>query len=96
MTAPSITTAKPRRSHTEKREETRKRILDAALDIMVADGIRAVRNRDEAKRAGGSLGSPTYHFDFLEDLIISHCNHWGGEGGSGWGGYVCEGRVTFV
>ena len=46
-------------------------MLQAALDIMIEDGIRSVRNRAVAKRAGVSLGSTTYHFESIEDLIIS-------------------------
>lgn len=66
----------PRRSRAEQREQTRARILQAALDIMIEDGIRSVRNRAVARRAGVSLGSTTYHFDSIEDLILSAFEHW--------------------
>ncbi len=51
-------------------------MLQAALDIMIEDGIRSVRNRAVAKRAGVSLGSTTYHFESIEDLIISAFQYW--------------------
>ena len=70
------TATQVRRSRTEQREETRARMLQAALDIMIEDGIRAVRNRAVAKRAGVSLGSTTYHFSSIEDLIISAFEFW--------------------
>ncbi|MCB1710268.1 MAG: TetR family transcriptional regulator, partial [Halioglobus sp.] len=38
-------------------EHTRLKILDAALDIMIEDGMRAVRHRAVARRAGVALGS---------------------------------------
>lgn len=67
---------KPRNRRSEQREETRARMLQAALDIMIEDGIRAVRNRAVAQRAGVSLGSTTYHFSSIEDLIISAFQYW--------------------
>lgn len=59
-----------------KREETRTKMLDAALAIIIEDGIRAVRHRAVAKKAGVSLGSTTYHFSSIEDIIISAFQHW--------------------
>ncbi|MCB1690100.1 MAG: TetR family transcriptional regulator [Halioglobus sp.] len=55
---------------------TRIKMLDAALDIMIEEGIRAVRHRAVAKRAGVSLGSTTYHFGNIEDIIISAFEYW--------------------
>ncbi len=54
-----------------QREQTRTRILKAVLDIVVEKGMRAVRHRAVAERAGVSLGSTTYHFSSIEDLIVS-------------------------
>lgn len=77
MTTPAANTVtKPRRSRAEQREQTRARILQAALDIMIEDGIRSVRNRAVAKRAGVSLGSTTYHFQSIEELILSAFQYW--------------------
>lgn len=61
------------------REQTRERMLDAALDIMIEEGMRAVRHRAVARRAGVSLGSTTYHFAGIEELIISAFQHWRGK-----------------
>ncbi|CAA0098982.1 HTH-type transcriptional regulator RcdA [Halioglobus japonicus] len=57
-------------------EATRIKMLDAALDIMIEEGMRAVRHRAVALRAGVSLGSTTYHFDNIEEIIISAFEHW--------------------
>lgn len=61
----------PQTSRDSQREQTRERMLQAVLDIIVEQGMRAVRHRAVAKRAGVSLGSTTYHFSSIEDLIIS-------------------------
>ena len=57
-----------------QREKTRARILQAVLDTMVEKGVRGVRHRAVAKRAGVSLGSTTYHFSSIEELIISYAD----------------------
>lgn len=59
-----------------QREQTRARILQSVLEIIVEDGMRGVRHRAVAKQAGVSLGSTTYHFSSIEDLIISAFHHW--------------------
>ena len=59
-----------------QRERTRVRMLQAVLDIIVEKGMRAVRHRAVAKRAGVSLGSTTYHFSSIEDLITSAFDFW--------------------
>lgn len=77
MVANSSTIALKRpESRAERREETRKKMLNAALDIIVEEGIRVVRHRAVAKRAGVALGSTTYHFSSIEELIISAFQYW--------------------
>lgn len=51
-------------------------MLDAVLEIIVSDGMRAVRHRAVAERAGVALGTTTYHFKSIEDLIVSAFSHW--------------------
>ena len=65
-----------RSSRSDQREQTRQRILDAVLAIIVDEGMRAVRHRAVADRAGVSLGSTTYHFSSIEELIISSFDYW--------------------
>ena len=73
--APDI--ASPSRmSRSDQRLQTRQRILDAVLEIVVEDGMRAVRHRAVAERAGVSLGSTTYHFSSIEELITSAFDYW--------------------
>lgn len=63
-------------SKAEQRQRTRAALLDAVLDIIVSDGMRAVRQRAVALRAGVALGTTTYHFKRVEDLIISAFEYW--------------------
>ncbi|MFD7710357.1 TetR/AcrR family transcriptional regulator [Streptomyces sp. NPDC059785] len=48
--------------------ERRARILDAALDVLVADGVAGLTHRKVASRADVPLGSVTYHFASLAEL----------------------------
>ncbi|MGW4557639.1 TetR/AcrR family transcriptional regulator [Streptomyces sp. NPDC004365] len=48
--------------------QRRERILDAALDVLVADGVAGLTHRKVASRADAPLGSVTYHFASLADL----------------------------
>lgn len=50
-------------------ESRRKAILEAALAIIVRDGIRNVRHRAVAKEADVPLSATTYYFKDISDLI---------------------------
>lgn len=47
----------------ERREQTRERIVEAAVDAFVQNGYEAASTRDIAARAGVTQGLVTYHFD---------------------------------
>ncbi|MFE1442227.1 TetR/AcrR family transcriptional regulator [Streptomyces sp. NPDC058739] len=47
----------------------RARILDAALDLIAEEGIARVSHRKIAARAGVPLGSMTYHFSGIDELL---------------------------
>lgn len=49
----------------------RSRIVEAALDVIKADGISAVSYRGVAARAEVPLGSMTYYFPTLDGLILA-------------------------
>lgn len=73
----AVATAVERQTgRTAQRQQTRGLMLQAVLDIIVSDGIRAVRQRAVAERAGVSLGSTTYHFKNVEGLIVSAFQYW--------------------
>lgn len=75
-TRSAATKTEPKPSREAQRERTRARMLQAVLDIVVERGMRAVRHRAVAERAGVSLGSTTYHFSSIEDLITSAFHYW--------------------
>ena len=56
-----------RRSGSEQRRQI---ILDAALHIIVKEGIRAVRHRAVAREADVPLSATTYYFKDIPDLIV--------------------------
>jgi TetR/AcrR family transcriptional regulator len=51
-----------------QRDETRERILEAAIDAFSEVGFLAASTRDVARRAGVSQGLVTYHFSSKESL----------------------------
>lgn len=54
-----------------RRAERRQRVLDATLDVIANEGVRAVTHRRVAAQAGVSLGLITYHFSSTSDLIAA-------------------------
>lgn len=53
-----------------QREETRRRVREAALDVFRRDGLSAARIDDIVKAAGVSRGTFYFHFPTKEDVII--------------------------
>ncbi|MBA9050348.1 MULTISPECIES: TetR/AcrR family transcriptional regulator [Streptomyces] len=53
------------RRHDPRRRE---RVLDAALEVLVEDGVAGITHRKVAVRADVPLGSVTYHFASLAEL----------------------------
>ncbi|MFG3254862.1 TetR/AcrR family transcriptional regulator [Streptomyces sp. NPDC048172] len=53
--------------HTDPKR--RDRIIDAALDLIAEEGLARVSHRRIAARAGVPLGSMTYHFGGIDELV---------------------------
>ncbi|WP_119698156.1 TetR/AcrR family transcriptional regulator [Microbacterium halotolerans] len=51
--------------------DRRERILDGTLDVVADVGVHATTHRRIAEAAGVPLGSLTYHFDGLHDILAS-------------------------
>ncbi|MGW2651043.1 TetR/AcrR family transcriptional regulator [Streptomyces sp. NPDC001393] len=51
--------------------ERRQRIIDAALRVAGRDGIAGLSHRTVAAEADVPLGSTTYHFATLDDLLVA-------------------------
>ncbi|MFN3714388.1 MAG: TetR/AcrR family transcriptional regulator [Alcanivoracaceae bacterium] len=58
-----------RQARREGSEQRRRTILEAALRIIVREGIRNVRHRAVAKEADVPLSATTYYFKDISDLI---------------------------
>lgn len=50
-------------------EQRRRAILEAALRIVVSDGVRGIRHRSVAKEADVPLAATTYYFKDIQELI---------------------------
>ena len=50
-------------------EQRRQLILDAAMRIVIRDGVRGVRHRAVAAEAGVPLSATTYYFKDIDDLL---------------------------
>lgn len=56
-------------------EETRNRLIAAATEVFLADGLRAARVQEIARRAGARLSAINYHFggkDGLYEAVLRH------------------------
>jgi len=62
---------------TPKGERRRQALVEAAADLILEEGIGAVRHRAVATRAGLPLASTTYYFDSLEHLVLCAMQHNG-------------------
>ncbi|MFT8898021.1 MAG: TetR family transcriptional regulator [Acetobacter sp.] len=49
--------------------DRKQRIINAALDVIVEHGVQGTTHRRVATAAGVPLGSMTYHFDGMDDLL---------------------------
>lgn len=52
----------------KKAEETRERILNAAVEILIAGGLEALTFRLVAEKAGLTIAAPTYYFSSISAL----------------------------
>ena len=62
-------TRKPRRSQSERREETRGRLLDATVESLIEAGYAGTTIRRVTELAGVSQGAQSHHFPHRVDLV---------------------------
>jgi AcrR family transcriptional regulator len=65
----SVPAAPGRRTQTQRRNETQRKILDTAIAILRAKGYAGLRTVDVADLAGVSRGALTHHFPSKELLV---------------------------
>jgi TetR/AcrR family transcriptional repressor of nem operon len=58
------------------RGESRRRLLDAAVDVIRAQGLHATTVDDVCAAAGVSKGAFFHHFDSKEALAVATADHW--------------------
>jgi AcrR family transcriptional regulator len=64
-------TSRPRRSQSERREETRGRLLDATVESLMEAGYAGTTIRHVTELAGVSQGAQSHHFPHRVDLVTS-------------------------
>lgn len=65
----------PRRTQAERSGDTRRRILDAAVQLLGERGYAGLRTADVAAAAGVSKGAQTHHFPAKDDLVVAVVEH---------------------
>ena len=60
-----------RRTQQERRTETRRKLMDAVVDLIVEIGFASVTTTQVAARAGVSRGAMQYHFSSRSDLLLA-------------------------
>jgi AcrR family transcriptional regulator len=66
---------KRRRTQAQRTQETRTRILDAAVEVLRRKGYAHFRTADVAKAAGVSRGAQLHHFATKEKLVYATMEH---------------------
>ena len=64
-----------RRTQAQRSEEMRRRILDAAVQVLGEKGYAGLRTADVAEVAGVSRGAQTHHFPTKDDLVLAAMEH---------------------
>lgn len=67
--------AKPRRTQAQRTEDTRRKILDAAVELLASKGYAGLRTADVADAAGVSRGAQTHHFPSKDELVVAVVEH---------------------
>lgn len=60
-----------RRTQEERSAATRKRLLEATIDLLIERGYARLTTADIARRAGVSNGARVHHFRTKEDLVVA-------------------------
>lgn len=64
-------TARPRRTQAERREGTRRALMDATYQSILESGYRSTTTRRVADLSGVSLGAIAHHFPTRTELLIA-------------------------
>ncbi len=64
-------TPRRRRTQEERSAETRRRLLEATIDLLIERGYARLTTADIARRAGVSNGARVHHFPTKEALVVA-------------------------
>lgn len=67
--------SKPRRSQTERSEETQLRLVEAAVKILRKKGYAGLRSAEVSRVAKVSRGGQLHHFPSKDDLVAATAEH---------------------
>lgn len=62
---------RPRRTQEDRSRETRQRLLNAAIDLLMSDGYRGFSTKEVARRAGLSNGALAHHYANKAELVAA-------------------------
>lgn len=68
-------TPRKRRSQSERREATRRAVLETAMQILATEGYAAFASSIVAARAGVSRGALEHYYPRKIDLVAAACSH---------------------
>lgn len=71
----SAPVARGRRSQAERREDTQKRLVEAAAALIHEHGYARLRTADVAERAGVSKGAQLHYFRTKQELVVATLRH---------------------
>lgn len=66
---------KPRRTQAERTDETRGKVLDAAVAVLRSKGYAGLRTDEVARVAQVSRGAMQYHFETKDSLVLAAAEH---------------------
>lgn len=75
MTGPTPDAPAPQRAVQERTVDVQRRILDAAVEVLVAEGYAGATTVRIQERAGVSRGRLLHHFPSRDDLLIAATHH---------------------
>jgi DNA-binding transcriptional regulator YbjK len=67
--SPATAGGEPTRQRRREGQRRRQQIIDATLQVIAREGVRAVRHRAVAAEAGVPLGATTYYFSDIGQLL---------------------------
>src|ERR1700752_1418105 len=75
MPEPKLATGRPPRTQQQRREETRRALLDAAVESLIEVGFTRTTTLEVQRRANTSRGALLHHFPSKAELLVAAVDH---------------------